>query len=76
MFESCSLVVVTASFGAQETLHQPLNVEFRPGVCFVAFTDAETRQKYDIRACEESWNVLELPKLLWSDPRMKTRIIS
>jgi len=75
MFESCSLVVLTASFGGQGTLHQPLNVKFRPGVCFVAFTDAETRQKYDIRACEESWNVLELPKLLWSDPRMKTRII-
>ena len=75
MFESCSLVVVTASFGAQDTLHQALNVEFRPGVCFVAFIDAETRQKYDIGACEESWNVLELPKLLWSDPRIKARMI-
>ncbi|CAL6332023.1 unnamed protein product [Bathycoccus prasinos] len=75
MFESCLLVVATASFGAQDTLHQPLNIEPRRGVCYVAFVDAETRKKYDIGSCEHSWNVLELPKLVWGDPRMKTRIV-
>jgi len=75
MFQSCSLVVATASFGAQDTLHRPLDVESRHGVCYIAFIDAKTRKIYDMGNCEESWYVLELPKLLWSDPRMKTRII-
>lgn len=75
IFESCSLVVATASFGAQDTLHQPLNSQPHHGVCYVAFIDAETRKKYDLKLCEESWNVLDLPNLGWNDPRMKTRII-
>ena len=75
MFERCLLVVATASFGAQDTLHQPLHIEPRHGVCYVAFIDAETRRRYGIGACEKTWNVLELPKLVWGDPRMKTRIV-
>jgi len=75
MFQSCSLIVATASFGAQDTLHHPLNNKRRQGVCYVAFIDARTRKMYDMEICEESWYVLELPELLWSDPRMKTRMI-
>lgn len=75
VFESCVLVVATASFGGQDILHRPLNVDPRPGVCYVAFIDAETRRKYAFGKCEYSWSVLELPKLVWSDPRMKTRIV-
>lgn len=74
-FQSCLLVVATASFGGQDTLHQPLHVESRQGVCYVAFIDAETRTRYNIGECEKSWNVLELPKLVWGDPRMKTRVV-
>ena len=58
-FESCSLVVVTASFGGQDILHEPLNVETRPGVCYVAFIDVETRRKYAFGECAHSWSVLE-----------------
>ena len=75
VFESCVLVVATASFGGQDILHRPLNVDPRSGVCYVAFIDAETRRKYAFGKCEHSWSVLELPKLVWSDPRMKTRIV-
>lgn len=74
-FESCLLVVATASFGGQDTLHQPLHIEPRHGVCYVAFIDAETRRRYDFGECEKTWNVIELPKLVWGDPRMKTRIV-
>lgn len=74
-FQGCSLVVVTASFGAQDRLHVPLHTIHRGGVCFVAFIDAATQRKYNMGVCEKSWNVLVLPRVVWTDPRMKTRVV-
>lgn len=74
-FMDCSLVVVTASFGAQDKLAPPLDSQPRDGVCYIAFIDAVTQSRSNISECVGSWNVVVLPTLIWSDPRMKTRVI-
>ena len=50
-FRKCAVVVATVSFGAQDSLHQPLNLrpESSSGsgvVCFVAFVDRPTIERY------------------------------
>ncbi|CAL6398244.1 unnamed protein product [Bathycoccus prasinos] len=49
-FRYCQIVVVTASFGAQDTLHRPIGADptryKQDDVCFVAFVDKPTIEKF------------------------------
>ena len=78
-FASCAVVVATVSFGAQDTLHQPLNLraESRRGgaVCFVAFVDKPTIDKFHLGACEGVWNVVDYGVAGFADSRMKARLV-
>ena len=56
-------MVVTASFGAQDTLHRPIGADptryKQDDVCFVAFVDKPTIEKFGYQSgCFDAWNVV------------------
>ena len=79
-FRYCEIVVVTASFGAQDTLHRPVGADpsryKQDNVCFVAFVDKPTIEKFGYQSgCFDVWNVVEYAHSGFSDSRMKARLV-
>lgn len=78
-FKECETVVVTASFGAQDTLHEPVGADPTwyglDKVCFVAFVDKPTVEKFGYGECEDVWNVVEYSHPGFPDSRMKARLV-
>jgi len=60
-FASCAVVVTTVSFGAQDSLHQPTNLSPASSgvVCFVAFVDRPTIDRFNLGVCMGMWNVVD-----------------
>lgn len=79
-FRYCQIVVVTASFGAQDTLHRPIGADptryKQDDVCFVAFVDKPTIEKFGYQSgCFDAWNVVEYSHPGFPDSRMKARLV-
>ena len=78
-FASCAVVVATVSFGAQDSLHQPLNLKPASSnggvVCFVAFVDKPTIDKFNLGSCVGMWNVVDYGDAGFADSRMKARLV-
>lgn len=78
-FAFCAVVVATVSFGAQDSLHQPSNLTPASSnggvVCFVAFVDKPTIDKFKLGSCEGMWNVVDYGDAGFADSRMKARLV-
>ena len=79
-FRYCEIVVVTASFGAQDTLHRPVGADpsryKQDNVCFVAFVDKPTIEKFGYQSrCFDVWNNWSSMRILFSHSRMKARLV-
>ena len=78
-FASCAVVVATVSFGAQDSLHQPMHLKPASSnggvVCFVAFVDKPTIDKFKLGSCEGMWNVVDYGEAGFADSRMKARLV-
>ena len=79
-FRYCKIVVVTASFGGQVTLHRPIGADptryKQDNVCFVAFVDKPTIEKFGYQSgCFDAWNVVEYAHPGFPDSRMKARLV-